>query len=255
MTTTEDTSAKTFHAAWNDWHEEREQYYGDPLGWVSITGLYWLTEEYEPIADLPGRWRADADAAYVEGLDGTERLEPVEGAPGLLVEAGERRVEVIRRTGDVALRVHDPKSPHLEQYHGIPAYAPDEQWSVTGTFTPFAQPTTVTTGAVVEGLVHHHTGVGVIDFELAGTAAQLVAFGRPDGTLHVLFTDATSGVTTYPGARGLAIPAPGADGSVTLDFNRASNLPCSFTDYATCPVAPAQNRLAVAVEAGEKNPR
>jgi len=39
---------------------------------------------------------------------------------------------------------------------------------------------------------------------------------------------------------------------VTLDFNRASNLPCAFTDYATCPVAPADNRLAVAVEAGEK---
>jgi uncharacterized protein (DUF1684 family) len=42
---------------------------------------------------------------------------------------------------------------------------------------------------------------------------------------------------------------------VTLDFNRASNLPCSFTDFATCPIAPAENRLAVAVEAGEKNPR
>ena len=42
---------------------------------------------------------------------------------------------------------------------------------------------------------------------------------------------------------------------MTLDFNRASNLPCSFTDYATCPVAPAENRLPIAVEAGEKNPR
>jgi uncharacterized protein (DUF1684 family) len=73
--------------------------------------------------------------------------------------------------------------------------------------------------------------------------------------LRVLFTDATSGVTTYPGARVLSIDEPDADGSVMLDFNRASNLPCAFTDYATCPVAPAANRLAVAVEAGEKNPR
>jgi hypothetical protein len=62
-------------------------------------------------------------------------------------------------------------------------------------------------------------------------------------------------VTTYPGARSLAVPGPDADGTVTLDFNRAANLPCSFTDYATFPVAPAENRLPVAVEAGEKNPR
>jgi uncharacterized protein (DUF1684 family) len=126
---------------------------------------------------------------------------------------------------------------------------------VTGRFTPYETTRTVTTGAVVEGLEHHHTAVGVIDFELAGSARQLVAFGRPTGELHVLFTDATSGVTTYPGARSLALDAPDADGVVTLDFNRASNLPCSFTDYATCPVAPAENRLSVAVEAGEKNPR
>jgi uncharacterized protein (DUF1684 family) len=61
-------------------------------------------------------------------------------------------------------------------------------------------------------------------------------------------------VTTYGACRSLALPEPAADGVVTLDFNRASNLPCAFTDYATCPVAPAENRLPVAVEAGEKNP-
>ncbi len=249
------TTEATFETAWNEWHSERERYYGEPLGWVSITGLHWLTNEFASIADLPGRWRADAEAVYVEGIDGTQRLAPAEGAPGLLVDAGDRRIEVIRRTGSVALRVHDPKSPHLQNYTGIPTYAPSETWRVAGTFTPYEQPTTVTTGAVVEGLEHHHTAVGGIDFELAGTALQLIAFGRADGEMHVLFTDATSGVTTYPGARSLPIGAPDAAGTVTLDFNRAANLPCSFTDYATCPVAPPENRLAIAVEAGEKNPR
>ena len=205
MTTSTET---TFETAWNEWHGERERYYGDPLGWVSLTGLYWVADEFETVADLPGRWRADADAVYVDGIDGTEKLEPVEGAPGLLVEDGERRIEVIRRTGSVALRVHDPKSPHLARYNGIPAYPPSEQWRVTGTFRPYDQPTTVTTGAVVEGLEHHHNAVGIIDFQLAGAALQLVAFGRADGGLHVLFTDATSGVTTYPAARALSIAAP-----------------------------------------------
>jgi uncharacterized protein len=259
MTSTVDSAAGTsetdWRTAWHQWHVDREHYYGDPLGWVSITGLYWLTDEFETVADIPGRWRADADAVYVEGVDGTDRLEPVEGAPGLYVKAGDRRIEVIRRTGSVALRVHDPKSPHLQDYHGIPTYVPDQAWQVSGTFTPYAQPTTVTTGAVVEGLEHHHSAVGVIDFEFAGAPRRLVAFAGQTGALHVLFTDATSGVTTYPGARSLSVAQPGADGTVTLDFNRATNLPCSFTDFATCPVAPPENRLAIAVEAGEKNPR
>lgn len=256
MTTS--TGTATFEEAWVQWHTDREQYYGQPLGWVSLTGLYWLTDEFAAVADLPGRWRADDQGVYVEGVDGTQRLQPAEGAPGLLVEDGERRIEVIRRTGAVALRVHDPKSVHLAAFRGIPAYAPDERWLLTATFTPFPQARTVTTGAVVEGLEHHHTAVGVIDFEWDGTPARLLAFAGPGGPadgLQVLFTDATSGVTTYPGVRSVAVPAPAADGAVTLDFNRAANLPCAFTDFATCPVAPAENRLAFAVEAGERNPR
>ncbi|MDJ0393285.1 DUF1684 domain-containing protein [Rhodococcus sp. G-MC3] len=242
----------TFEEAWNVWHAERETYYGDPLGWVSLTGIYWLTDEFESIADLPGRWRADKNAVYVEGGD---TLDPKEGAPGILVEDGDRRIEVIRRTGSVALRVHDPKSPHLQTFSGIPSYEPDEKWSVTGKFTPFEESKIVTTGAVVEGLEHHHTAVGVIDFEIGGDAQQFLAFGGKAGGLQILFTDATSGVTTYPAARSLAVADPSDGGSVILDFNRASNLPCSFTDYATCPLSPPENRLTVAVEAGEKNPR
>ncbi|MFC8179634.1 DUF1684 domain-containing protein [Rhodococcus sp. NPDC057297] len=248
------TVNETFEASWNQWHSERESYYSDPLGWVSLTGLYWLTDEFETVGDLPGRWRADEDVVHVDGLSVTT-LEPVEGAPGILVEDGDRRIEVIRRTGSVALRVHDPASPHLQEFSGIPTYDPDEKWSVTGTFTPYPEAKIVTTGAVVEGLEHHHAAVGVIDFELGGDKQQFVAFGGKDGGLRVMFTDATSGVTTYPAARTLVVTDPTDSGEVILDFNRASNLPCSFTDYATCPVAPAENKLAVAVEAGEKNPR
>lgn len=242
-----------FEQDWKQWHADREASYGDPLGWLSLTGLYWLTDDFEIVADLPGRWRADADSVTVEGVDGVTTLNPVEGAPGILVHDGERRIEVIRRTGAVALRVHDPKASTLQSYNGIPAYEPSEEFVARATFTPYDAPVTVTTGAVVEGLEHHHTAVGTLDFELAGTAQQLVAFGGNDTGLKVLFTDATSGVTTYPAARILAVAEP-QDGSVTLDFNRAANLPCAFTDYATCPVAPAENRLTVAVEAGEKTP-
>ena len=70
--------------------------------------------------------------------------------------------------------------------------------------------------------------------------------------LSVLFRDATSGVTTYPASRTLALGPVADDGTVTLDLNRASNLPCGLTQFATCPIPPPENVLTVAVEAGEQ---
>jgi uncharacterized protein len=95
----------------------------------------------------------------------------------------------------------------------------------------------------------------VVEFELAGRSLALTAFnGKDPGSLFVLFTDATSGVTTYAANRSLALGVPDADGRVVLDFNRAVNLPCAYTDFATCPLPPAENRLPVAIEAGEQIP-
>ena len=48
---------------------------------------------------------------------------------------------------------------------------------------------------------------------------------------------------------------PVADGKVVLDFNRAYNPPCAVTPYATCPLAPKENRVPIAVDAGEKYDR
>jgi uncharacterized protein (DUF1684 family) len=39
---------------------------------------------------------------------------------------------------------------------------------------------------------------------------------------------------------------------VVLDFNRAYNPPCAFSSFATCPLPPKENKLALKVEAGEK---
>jgi hypothetical protein len=73
--------------------------------------------------------------------------------------------------------------------------------------------------------------------------------------LWFMFQDATSKDSTYPGGRFMTSEAP-RDGVVTLDFNKAHNPPCAYTDFATCPLPPAINRLNVAIKAGElKYPR
>lgn len=260
------TDDTTFEQDWQDWHAGREVSYRDPLGWLSLTALHWLVESDTSFPGLPGRWRADGDrvvitAATDAGLeidgiavDGSATLTPGEGAPGLLVRHGHRTIEVIRRTGDFALRIHDPEAPTLAAFTGIPTFDTDRQWVVAGTFTSFGESRTVTTGAVVEGLEHHHVAVGTVSFDHDGSVHHLVAFAGKGGGLQVLFTDATSGVSTYPAARSLSVDQPDGQGLVVLDFNRAANLPCAFTDYATCPVAPAENRLPFAVPAGEKVP-
>lgn len=69
--------------------------------------------------------------------------------------------------------------------------------------------------------------------------------------LFFVFRDGTSNKSTYGAARFL-YAAPVKDGTVILDFNKAINPPCAFTPFATCPLPPPQNRLALAITAGEK---
>ncbi|MGH8196529.1 MAG: DUF1684 domain-containing protein, partial [Woeseiaceae bacterium] len=42
------------------------------------------------------------------------------------------------------------------------------------------------------------------------------------------------------------------DGHTVIDFNKAYNPPCAFSNFATCPLPPPQNRLPLAITAGEK---
>ncbi|GDY55356.1 hypothetical protein SVIO_059790 [Streptomyces violaceusniger] len=92
---------------------------------------------------------------------------------------------------------------------------------------------------MAEGLEHVYDAPGQVEFELDGETFRLTAFnGKRPGSLMVLLTDATSGVTTYAANRSLQIDAPDEAGRVTLDFNRATNLPCAYTDLATCPCHP-----------------
>ena len=120
---------------------------------------------------------------------------------------------------------------------------------------PFVEPRPTTVGAAVDGLQHVYDAPGRIEFELDGQPLSLTAFpGQDPGRLIVLFTDATSGVTTYAASRVLQLGPPGPDGQVVLDFNRATNPPCAYTDLATCCAPPPENRLPVAIEAGEKIP-
>ncbi|GAA5020759.1 DUF1684 domain-containing protein [Streptomyces siamensis] len=268
--TTQVTSAdlQAFTEDWLDWYRTQEERLADPHGFLAITGLYWLDDRPQRFPDAPGTWRTGSDGVSVALDDGEELV--VEGSQvrgehhfGVLPERGgvnavwgNAVIEVAKRGGHDIVRPRHPDAPLRTAFAGTPAYAPDPRWALTGRYVAFDEPRPTTVGAAVEGLEHVYDAPGRIEFELDGRSLSLTAFpGHAPGSLSVLFTDATSGVTTYAANRVVGVEPPGADGTVVLDFNRAANLPCAYTDLATCPLPPAENRLPVPIEAGLKIPR
>jgi uncharacterized protein (DUF1684 family) len=251
---------------WAAWHAEHERRRSAPHGFLSVTGMYWLTAEPQRFADVPGAWSAGPDGVTVTLGEG-ETL-TVDGAEvtgghdfgkvdedGVTAAFGDAIAEIARRGPGILLRPRHPGNPLRAAYAGTPAFPPDEKWIVPARYTPFTTPREVTLGTVVDGLTDADVAQGRADFEIGGVPLSLLVFPGAPGMLTTLFTDTTAGVTTYPASRRLPIPPPAADGSLLLDFNRATNLPCAYTDFATCALAPPENRLPVAVEAGEQIPR
>lgn len=255
---------------WDVWHSERERELATPHGWLSLVSLEWLTPDPSPVAGLPGRWSATPDGVVVTASDadglvvrsapeprrvhGSVTLHPVDGKPGTLIEHAGLLIEVARRTDAHVLRVRDPLAVTRTAFTGVPAFPVDERWVLDAVFQPYVEPRRITVDAVVEGLSHFPTAVGDVTFDVDGLHQRLVALAGKDGGLSVHFCDATSGGGTYPGGRILRTGHPTPDGELVLDFNRAANLPCAFTDFATCPLPPPGNTLTVAIEAGERSP-
>lgn len=90
---------------------------------------------------------------------------------------------------------------------------------------------------------------GVLKFKLGGKNYSLEPVEEGD-EYFIIFSDLTSRTTTYQPGRFL-YSAKAENGKVVLDFNQAYNPPCAFTEYATCPLPPAQNRLKTEIKAGE----
>lgn len=144
-------------------------------------------------------------------------------------------------------------------FTGLPYFPPDERWIVDDlTLAPYAGdepvhfeiPTT-------DGRLRPAERAGVFRFELEGSALALTAYrvgtssGEALDSLFVPFLDATSGRETYGAGRYLDVE-PEEDGSWTLDFNLAYHPSCVYDARYSCPLTPAENRLSIRVEAGER---
>jgi uncharacterized protein (DUF1684 family) len=181
----------------------------------------------------------------------TETLLPDSSGKRTIVEMGSLRFYVIKRGTRLGIRLKDLDSDAARNFHDLVFFPLDLNYRVTAKWVPSDGKKTVDVPTVL-GDVNPTPVTGTAVFKINGQEFQLTDLGGdPAKGLFIVFNDLTAKTETYPGGRFLDTD-PVVNGTVVLDFNRAYNPPCAVTPYATCPLAPKENRLAIALPVGEK---
>jgi len=258
------------------WRTERLERLRGPTGYLNLAGLFWLGEGIVSVgsSDDNDIVFPAAAAAYVGSLEVTAEGVTLQVADGVTVSADGKPVDrilisddttaepvtvshasiawtIIKRDNRFALRLRDFEHPAIAAFPPLEYYPVDPDLRVEAKLKRFATPKILQVDTVIVGLGWQPQSPGVVEFELDGQLLQLEAYASGD-ELFFVFGDQTSGRETYPAGRFLYADVPAAGETTILDFNRAYNPPCAFNDFATCPVASPQNRLSVAIRAGEK---
>ncbi|HKZ10303.1 MAG TPA: DUF1684 domain-containing protein [Rhodanobacteraceae bacterium] len=260
----------------NRWHTQRIARLTAPDGWLSLVGLEWLKPGANRIggaadndivlAKAPTHlgtitWADDgalsialdaADGATIDGAGNAHAiLQDDSHADPTTVAFGTVNFIAVDRGGRKGLRVRDSEAETRTRFAGIWRFPIDESWRVVADWVPLDPPFQLATGTVI-GTIENYPTPGRAEFERDGKRFQLypVLETPGDTRLFLIFADVTSGKETYGAARFLYADMP-RDGKIVLDFNKAYNPPCAFTAYATCPLAPPENRLDLRVTAGE----
>jgi uncharacterized protein len=252
-------------------------------GWLTVVGLHWVKPGTVRLGAAPGNdivlagTGVPAEIGILEvGNDGTAVLRPAAGVQVMVAgkggaelvmrsdraggpdvaTVGSLRFHLIDRAGSLALRVKDLDTPARKAFRGLQYFPVDTRLKVEGWFEPYEKPRKVAVPSA-HGPDQAMLAAGLIRFTVAGTACALEVFGSraDDQEFFIVFRDRTAGKETYGAGRFLDARAPGkGPRKAEIDFNRATNPPCAFTAYATCPLPPPQNELPVRIEAGEMVP-
>jgi uncharacterized protein (DUF1684 family) len=273
------TSAATEPAAYRreieTWRAERQARLQSEGGWLTVAGLYWLKPGLNrfgadrandlvlPARAAPraGTFRLESGKVTVEAVAGkpltlagkpitrAELRSDAAGAPDV-VALGDLTMQVIARGDRLGIRLKDPRSPARQAFKGLSWYPVRPEYRVSARFVAHAAPQTITVPTVI-GTAETMPSPGSALFELGGKSVRLDPVIEAGETqFFFIFRDTTSGRSTYGGGRFLYADPP-LNGRIVLDFNKAYSPPCAFTPYATCPLPPSQNRLPIAIEAGE----
>jgi uncharacterized protein (DUF1684 family) len=264
------------------WRDARLQRLVAPDGWASLIGLHWVDPGTHAVGSAAdngirlamgpahlGVLRASSDGVRFEPANGVAltldgapfaspqalRTDAAETGPSVIgFDGGKGVATVIERSGRLALRVRHADAPSRTGFAGLDYWPADASWRVSSRFIPHPPGTTIAIANII-GSVEQVPNPGVLEFERGGKTHRIEALDEGEGTLFLVFADRTNGHGSYGAGRFIDAPKPDAQGRVDIDFNQAYNPPCAFTSFATCPLPPPENRLDLAVEAGEKSYR
>lgn len=266
----------TYAAELEAWRAGRLERLTAPDGWLSLVGLEWLQEGTNRIGSAPGSDvvlpSGPAELGVIELKDGIATLRLAEGVDARIGESearsarlvddagghptvvryGSASFHLIERNGLHGLRIKDSEAPARRQFAGIEHFPTDPAWRIEARWVPFDPPQSLELPNVL-GKVDVLPVPGKAVFEYGGRSFELLpVLEEPGATeLFFVFGDRTNGRESYGAGRFLYSAMP-EGGTVVLDFGRAYNPPCVFTAFATCPLAPPENRLDLPVRAGEK---
>ncbi len=270
-------AATAFRNEHAHWLAQRESSLSAPDGWLSLIGLHWVEAGIHLIGSDAGNgiqlaigparlgeierrgdavfFRAAQTADVRIGgtpVQGEIELHPEnrEDTTRLSYDDGRGQITVIGRGEKLGLRVRHADAPTRLNFTGLNLFPADPQWQVEAHFIANPPGTTLPIVNVI-GDVNQVPNPGYVQFEKNGQHWTLQALGDPTKGLSLSFQDASSGRETYGVGRYLATGPVAADGTVAINFNRAYNPPCAYTNYATCPLPPPENRLAYKNENGQ----
>ncbi len=154
--------------------------------------------------------------------------------------------------GAVTIWVTDTLAPARETFNGVERWPTDTAWRFDAHFTPALDDWRQV--ATVRGFDLPRQVAGTVTIEIAGRRVPLTALtkGRGGTSWLVVIHDATSGEESYPAGRFVDVEFADSTGHTVVDFNRARNPDCAFTDASPCPLPPRENWFAEAITAGEK---
>lgn len=255
----------SYRSGIEEWRKQRVAALTADGGWLTVTGLFWLHEGVNSFGPAScGSTPCDIvlpdDPALREGAfdlhngkvalrqDGqTRELHPDATAQPDVVTMGGLTMFVIRRGDKVGIRLKDNNSRLRKEFTGLHYFPVNPDYHVATRLVPDAKQIPILN---ILGQVENTPSPGYVEFDLQGQKLRLTPVQEVPGELFFIFRDLTSGRETYGSGRFLTTEL-GKDGAVVLDFNKAYNPPCAFTPFATCPLPPKENRLALRIEAGE----
>lgn len=256
------------------WHKDRINYLKSEEGFINLAGLYWLEEGSNSFgADsanavvFPNKANAnmgnlilkDSTVYLVSNAAITINGEPA--ADTTLVYNDSTDVEmryksllwfVIKRGKNIGIRLRDFDNPSLAAFDSIDYYPTNPNLKLKATWRPYDPPKSADFQNMV-GMTINYPVYGAFNFEIDGKEYSLEPIGEPEPEGYfVMFYDKTSGHSTYGSGRYLYVPVPDQNGKTIVDFNKAFNPPCAFTEFATCLFPHKENRLPIFIKAGEK---